>query len=214
MTPKKVTTTAHAVPKLPPIPYFSEWDPDDLGRPQGLISAIIRMLLAWVGQGLLDEPRRFAGLPGPMVLQDEMRRLGLPTTLQFPASCISLQPGDVALVDYAKLPPDLVQDAVFRGWEWMIYLGMDAEYVYVNDPNWGGKQRNRGNALAIPLAVWELAFHPHTRGLACIRLVTPGPAESVVVDTPLTEEDRASVQRLAAIYGADDQPEVPDALDN
>lgn len=209
MSVKKTAITPPAKPKLPPVPYFSEWDADDLGRPQGLIAALVRMLLAWVGQGLMGEPRRFTGLPGPMVLQDEFKRLGLPTTLQFPATCISVQPGDVCLVDYSKLPSDCIQDVNFQGWEWMVYLGMDEKHVYVNDPNWSGKRRNDGNALAIPLDAWEHAFRPHTRGLACIRLVTPGPLESIVdYHEPLDEEDTKIIHRLAAIYGGDDQPEL------
>ena len=199
--------TVKAAPKLAPIPYAGQWDPDESGRPIGLIASLITMVFGWLERKPHDTPRIMTGLPGPTVLHDELQRLGVATTLQYPRTCLDVLPGDICLVDYGQFPRELVQDVSFYGWHWVIYLGFDETSVYVNDPNWSGDRRNEGNALGIPLDSWELAFHAHTRGLSCVRLNVPGPSESVVdYHAPLTDKDREVLDRMAKIYGADDQP--------
>lgn len=206
---KKQEKVEVPAPQLPPIPYFSQWDNDNLGRPVGLVNAIIKMLMTWVGRTHAVPAVNPSGMPGPITVKEDIDKQGTQTTLQHPLSCIHVLPGDVCLIDYAAIPRQYVQDVNFKNWSWVVFLGHDDKTAWINDPNWSGDRRDEGNALALPLYVWELAFRPNTTGYTCIRLNVPGPAESIVdYHAPLTDEDREHLVQLAAIYGSDDQPDV------
>lgn len=170
-----------------PIPYVSEWDLNSMGRPIGAFAAFVKMLAGWIGWGIPSELRRFQALPGPTLFKDELDALGLACHLEFPASPLSILCGDICLVNYQRIPPELVQDKHVYGWAWVIYLHHDDAHVYVHDPNWGGSARDGGDRLAIPLEEWAHVFTPHVSGLQAIRLNVRGQDPQLTPPTPEPE---------------------------
>lgn len=169
--------------KLPKIPYFSQWDLDSDGRPIYIISAIVNMILGWLGGTKIEFPPRIIDLPSAQIFQGAFDKLGIPTRIIHPASCISLLPGDICLITYDGFLRENVQDKNFNGWSWVIFLGMDDKNVWIHDPNWSGKKRKNGQELKISLDEWNTAFRPHSRGLTAVRLVSPGPVPEDEIQT-------------------------------
>lgn len=164
---------------LPPIPYVSQWDLDVDGRPLHIISAIVNMIMGWLGGVKVEFPPRIIDLPSAGIFQAAFDKLGIQTRIIHPQSCISVLPGDICLICYKGFNRESVQDKAFTGWSWVIFLDMDDEHVWIHDPNWSGKKRKNGAGMMISLEEWQSAFRGHSRGLTALRLVTPGPSAEV-----------------------------------
>jgi hypothetical protein len=76
----------------------------------------------------------------------------------------------ISLIGYGSIAAR--QNQPDHGGHFVIVRGYDSQYVYLNDPDWWGKERDKGNGLAVPVVQFQSAIR-----------VSPAPYTGVILVT-------------------------------
>lgn len=164
-----------------PIPYASQWELNDDGRPVGILTAIGKMMMGWRNLKPDVYPyRRDLDTPDQVLIQTYLQNLGLESTIQYPLFYGDILQGDICLVNYSGFNREKIQDKLYHNWTWVIFVACDGKTVTIHDPNWGGKAIEGGKLLKISVDEWKEIFQAHNRGYTVVRLLTHGVREGKV----------------------------------
>lgn len=148
------------------VPYRSQHDSDAQASRLDCGPACVAMLLEWRGTRVaIDEIARLtgAGKTSADALSIAARKYGLGLRKLSPMSLADvdaqIQAGKpmIALVRYGDFG-DQRQDFAYVGLHWIVIVGVDAENVYINDPDWWGERRLEGKCRPVSRAVFDHAW--------------------------------------------------------
>lgn len=167
--------------ELPPgkvwlrVPYHSQEDQDARWAGADCGPTCIRMLIGW------DALRR--GRPDPNISVDEVSqktgmgryRFSFPRQLvtvgaRYGLKLVETRSADmnrviaeldagrpvISLIRYGSIPGR--QNVTFRGGHFVVVIGYDDHYIYLNDPDWWGDLRDKGAGFAVTRANFERAI--------------------------------------------------------
>lgn len=160
--------------------YRSQWDPDGSQRINDCGPACVAMVLDAFGRhetinaiSAEIEPTD-TGTTSDQLAGALLRRgvnamvwtgTGYPT---LPAIC---------LVRYDGFNRDSVQDIAFRGWHWLVLLGINELTAIVHDPDYAGSRRAEGDYKRYGRGEFDRAFIPY--GASKIAVVWPPAGQEV-----------------------------------
>ena len=159
---------------IPVPPYRSQWDTDAGRFASDCGPACLGMILDWVGIfgkvpidqiALLSNQVAHPGytLPGDLIKAAVQLGVKIKRVLNLSLEALRAETMRdrrplIVLVHYGTLRALPTQDQKFSGGHWLVVFAIDADFVYVNDPNWRDARRDQGCGLRIPVKMFEQAM--------------------------------------------------------
>ena len=152
------------------VQYRSQWDSDATLFASDCGPACVAMILEFHGTRIgIDQLSKEASMtsarkytvPMDLIHAAELhgvklvRRVGM-TVADLQAEVAAHRPV-IALIHYGALG-DLRQDTAFKAGHWVVVIGADDKNVVVNDPDWRGDRRYKGDGLLVQRATFEKAW--------------------------------------------------------
>lgn len=169
--------------------YRSQYEVGANARPNDCGQTCCGMHLAALGINVPIDSIR-GGTPSGLTDADDLVRIfagyGVQAHYEMLDSLDQAKPNSILLVQYAPIR-QYAQSVGFKGWHWLIKLGIVGDEIETHDPLYWGSQIMEGNRKRYPLAAMRKAFQPYT-GVPGVAVVVDGlmplPEPTTLAGTP------------------------------
>lgn len=145
--------------------YRSQWGKGATRRVNDCGIACCAMFMGAIGDNTPIDALRTADPTGLTTAADLVRILSehhIRARMDKLLGLDAVQPNSILLVNYDPLRK-YAQDTAFKGWHWLIYLGLssDVQSAITLDPDYYRERINEGDHKQYPLAAMRSAFRPY-----------------------------------------------------